>query len=273
MTSMRMLILLFLLHQLSQIGAFCTKINRFHYAPPVDRVRAISLSSATTTTTIATGNGCPITAIKAKFGSLKSYITKQKLKSISIVLLVLLGSILLPGKFHKANAAIMNNMNIKGWDLYGRIPHDEWIFNMWTLTDPNLLKRSFVEVIVNELPDVFINMKQRRRFNELVTILSGFGYFAAAIMIVTVLYRSAIQTYQRRVEREDSIRGYKLPTSAISKKAKKKGKQLDGMEEGWVDMELNAEDDNGSSKKNNDDDDDDDDSDTSKKGKKKNDDE
>ena len=268
MSSLRLCLLLFVLHLLTQAGAFRSKLYHYRCISSVDRVSKLSLPSTTT----ATSSGCPITAIKNKFSSVKSFVSNKNYKTTAIILIVLLGSIFLPGKFHRVNAAIMNNVNIKGWDLYGRIPHDDWIFNMWTLTDPNLLKRSFAEVIVNELPDVIINMKQRRRFNELITISSGFGYFAVAVMIVTVLYRSAIQTYQRRVEREDSIRGYKLPTSAISKKAKKKGKQLDGMDDGWVDMELNADDENENNKKNDDDNDDDDDSD-SKKNRKKNDDE
>ncbi len=33
------------------------------------------------------------------------------------------------------------------WDLYGRVPFDDWMFSTWTLTDPNLLKRSFVECV------------------------------------------------------------------------------------------------------------------------------
>jgi hypothetical protein len=264
---MYLCILLFPLILLPQTDAFCAKLNRNRCISSV--VSNHRLSSTITTASTTNSNGCPITAMKNKFASIKSFMSEKKIKTISLVFVVLLGSILLPGKFHKVNAAIMNNIKIKGWDLYGRIPHDDWIFNMWTLTDPNLLKRSFVEVIVHELPDVIINMKERRRFNELVTILSGFGYFAVAVMIVTVLYRSAIQTYQRRVEREDSIRGYKLPTSAVSKKAKKKGKQLDGMDEGWVDMELNADDDNENNNKNDDDDDDDDDDiDNRKKNRK-----
>lgn len=34
-----------------------------------------------------------------------------------------------------------------GWDLYGRVPYDDWLFSTWTLSDPNLLKRSFVEAV------------------------------------------------------------------------------------------------------------------------------
>ena len=32
-------------------------------------------------------------------------------------------------------------------DLYGRVPYDDWLFANWRLTDPNLLKRSFVECV------------------------------------------------------------------------------------------------------------------------------
>jgi len=34
-----------------------------------------------------------------------------------------------------------------GWDLYGRVPYDDWLFSTWALSDPNLLKRSFVEAV------------------------------------------------------------------------------------------------------------------------------
>lgn len=34
------------------------------------------------------------------------------------------------------------------WDLYGRVPHDDWLFTTSRLVEPNLLRRSFVEVVI-----------------------------------------------------------------------------------------------------------------------------
>jgi hypothetical protein len=34
-----------------------------------------------------------------------------------------------------------------GWDNFGRVPHDDWLFTNYRLTNPNILKRSFVEVV------------------------------------------------------------------------------------------------------------------------------
>jgi cbb3-type cytochrome oxidase subunit 3 len=36
---------------------------------------------------------------------------------------------------------------ISGWDLYGRVPYDDFLFSSWRLTDPNILKRSFAEAV------------------------------------------------------------------------------------------------------------------------------
>jgi len=143
-----------------------------------------------------------------------------------------------------------------GWDLFGRVPYDDWMFSNWVLTDPNLLKRSFVEAITDEIPDVLVNMNRRRRINEVAQVISGFGLFAVGIVVVTVLYRGAMSSYRQRVEREDAVRGYRLPTSAVSKKAPKKGRQIEGQDEGWIDMESSEADDNNDDKDDDKDDDD-----------------
>jgi hypothetical protein len=33
------------------------------------------------------------------------------------------------------------------WDLYGRVPHDDWLFSTRRLASPDLLKRSFPEMV------------------------------------------------------------------------------------------------------------------------------
>ena len=131
---------------------------------------------------------------------------------------------------------------IKGWDLYGRVPNDDWLFSTRSLTDPNLLKRSFVETIVQELPDVLGNFKRRKRINELMSTVSGLGYFALTMALVGLLYKSAMAANLRRSQAEEAS-GRGFSASAISKKAARKGKKIDGMEDGWVDMEEDADDD------------------------------
>lgn len=49
-----------------------------------------------------------------------------------------------------AVAAISNPASkgtIKGWDLFGRVPNDDWLFSTGRLVNPNLLKRSFPEAV------------------------------------------------------------------------------------------------------------------------------
>lgn len=45
------------------------------------------------------------------------------------------------------------------------------------------------------------------------------------------------------ISREDKLRGFSTPVSAISKKSAKKGKQIEGMDDGWIDMEQYDDDD------------------------------
>ena len=46
-----------------------------------------------------------------------------------------------------SNTKIANAANSNVWDMYGRVPYDDWLFTTSRLADPNLLKRSFVEVV------------------------------------------------------------------------------------------------------------------------------
>ena len=75
------------------------------------------------------------------------------LKTISIkwtnTLLVSLSGILMlrPKLAWASIASIKKFQNVDGYDLYGRVPLDDWLFSTWRLTDPNLLKRSYVECV------------------------------------------------------------------------------------------------------------------------------
>ena len=127
---------------------------------------------------------------------------------------------------------------IKGYDLYGRMPYDEWLFATSRLVDPNLLKRSYPEIIVQELPYVLSNFKKRKALNELIVVAKGFGYFAIGVFVMGVLYKNAVETVRRQGKD-----GGSFSPSAISKKGPRKGRQIEGMEEGWLDMDLTADDD------------------------------
>ena len=133
-------------------------------------------------------------------------------------------------------AVASGGSSIKGWDLYGRVPNDEWLFSNYALTDPDLLKRSFVETVVQELPQVLDNFKRRKRINEIASIASGLGYFALVMVAVGLLYRTAMAANLKRSKIEEDM-GMGFSASAISKKSARKGKKIDGMEDGWVDME------------------------------------
>jgi hypothetical protein len=72
---------------------------------------------------------------------------------------------------------------IKGWDVYGRVPHDDWLFSNWKLTNPNLLKMSLPEALAIEVPIAISNFRRRRRmveFNRTFLTMSGLiiGLFA-----------------------------------------------------------------------------------------------
>ena len=141
----------------------------------------------------------------------------------------------------KNAAAGVSSGGIKGWDLYGRVPNDDFLFSNYHLTDPNLLKRSYVETIMQELPPVLGNFKRRKRISELMSIVSGLGYFALVMAAIGLLYKTAMAANLRRSQAEEEM-GRGFSASAISKKAARKGKKIDGMEDGWVDMEEDDDD-------------------------------
>ena len=65
-------------------------------------------------------------------------------------LTILLSTILLFTKqafAASSTAAYKSSTASNGWDIYGRVPYDDWLFSTWRLTDPNLLRRSYVECV------------------------------------------------------------------------------------------------------------------------------
>jgi hypothetical protein len=47
-----------------------------------------------------------------------------------------------------SNKLIKFQNPVTGWDLYGRMPYDDWLFTNWRLTNPNLLKRTIIETVL-----------------------------------------------------------------------------------------------------------------------------
>jgi len=142
-------------------------------------------------------------------------------------------------------ARAASGVAIRGFDLFGRMPYDDFLFSTSRLVDPNLLKRSFVEAVVQELPDVLGNFKKRKQLSEFSVIFSGLAYFFAGALFISVLYKSALAAGLKR----GIAAGGKFSASAISKKGPRKGKQIEGMDDGWLDMELLADDEDSPDKK------------------------
>jgi hypothetical protein len=69
----------------------------------------------------------------------------------------------------KAVAAAISK-NIYGWDSVGRVPYDDFLFSTRALTDPNLLKRTIVEEVID-------NTSGGR--GAVFTLQSGLDLFAA----------------------------------------------------------------------------------------------
>jgi len=182
---------------------------------------------------------------------LRSWYTKVG----AIVAVVLATLLTAPARARAAASSVISTSNrVKGWDVFGRVPHDDWLFTNWRLTDPDLLKRSIVESVQSELPDVLGNFRRRKRISELSVLGSGMGYLAVAAVLLTFLYKVGMEANLRRISREDKARGFSQPTSARYKKSQKQGIEIKNMGDGWLDMEESVDDD----KKKTDDDDDDD---------------
>lgn len=79
--------------------------------------------------------------IKTRFSAVFSKTLKFTTALFSSLLLLFSG-----GLSSNARAALKSS-NV--YDIYGRMPHDDWLFTSWRLTDPNLLKRSYVECVSN----------------------------------------------------------------------------------------------------------------------------
>ena len=129
------------------------------------------------------------------------------------------------------NAMAANN-NIKGWDLFGRVPHDDWLFSTYRLTNPNILRQSFTEALTTELPTAMYAFRRRKTIQEVTQSLGSVASIMISVLLVGFVYKRANTINKVRARTKG---GY--GTSAVSKKhGRKDGKDIDGME-GWADME------------------------------------
>lgn len=49
--------------------------------------------------------------------------------------------------FTGTTKALAKDLSVTGWDLFGRVPYDNFLFKTSVLTNPNFLKRSFIETV------------------------------------------------------------------------------------------------------------------------------
>ncbi len=101
--------------------------------------------------------------------------------SSTIASIIVIASNLLTFKPAYASSTAIKDVPIKGWDLYGRVPYDDWLFTNEKLLDPNLLRPSIVEAIVSEMPYNNPTWARRRHINIFVggTVLLLIGLCVA----------------------------------------------------------------------------------------------
>jgi hypothetical protein len=110
------------------------------------------------------------------------------------------------GKGSVASAAVGGvKRKVHGIDLYGRMPHDGWLFSTWTLTDPNLLKRSFVETVVSEIPECLGAFERRKAIMELKAFALGGLGFMSFIATLGFLYKLSMRGYKNYLKKSVSI--------------------------------------------------------------------
>lgn len=103
----------------------------------------------------------PMSNIRNAFHDFKAVISRKSFVFLKTIILFLP---IFFGRMKSAFAAAKTN--IKGIDLYGRMPLDDWLFDSWTLTDPNLLKSSIVEAVIVEFSILYICLNAYLNFTD-----------------------------------------------------------------------------------------------------------
>lgn len=81
-------------------------------------------------------------------------------------------------------------------------------------------------------------------------IAKGMVIAALILACFNAIWRFSQELGRRKLQRENALRGFSVPISAIRKGAKQMGKQIDGMDDGWIDMEAYEDSDENSDNKN-----------------------
>lgn len=153
----------------------------------------------------------------------------------SIIITLMISCLGLP---KVALALVTDASKIKGWDIYGRVPNDDWLFSSWRLTDPNLFKRTLAETVKDELPSVFGNFKRRKSIMELMKASKSLAVVAAVLVCGGLAYKNVVDKKMKATRKSDGSPTSRS-TSAIAKAGPTKGAAIDFMGAGWYDMEQN----------------------------------
>eukprot|EP00981_Chlorochromonas_danica_P012213 scaffold4658_cov229-Ochromonas_danica.AAC.4 len=131
----------------NQLPSSSNRLSRLQPLPSLPssvsayRVPSVSHHTAAFSFVVRTSN-----AIASKWSKAKSLLPTG-VKRLARPLLPLLAAIFLGTRTALAAASAALPKRHVGWDLYGRVPYDDWLFKTDRLLDPNLLKRSFVEAV------------------------------------------------------------------------------------------------------------------------------
>eukprot|EP01031_Cornospumella_fuschlensis_P037818 gene37818-45941_t len=149
---------------------------------------------------------------------------KMQYPPILRVLVLAMSTLLMKAKV--SVAAVKSN--IKGWDLYGRVPFDDWLFTTERLIDPNLLKKSYVEAVLNEIPAAYANFQYRRVIGEIMRFVKWGPVLVASIYLLTLLFKNTGKVLAERRALWESVRGFDTPISAARKGQRHKGVAVKG---------------------------------------------
>lgn len=125
----------------------------------------------------------------------------------------------------------------QGWDIYGRVPYDDALFTTAALTEPNLLRRSIVEEVLTEIPDVRDNFKRVKILEGAQKGCVNVVIFLVSFGMIGLLISTGRNQIKKNFQREEALMGVAVPISATYKRRKEaedSGREIGSMD-GWVD--------------------------------------
>lgn len=188
-------------------GSSCTASRYYRAMALPHRSTQISSTLFQSSLTHSNPSTAPFTG-RFKIASALTYLRKlrpgQLIKPLLIVASVVFG---LPFYRWKALAAVADNIVptggvvVKGWDIFGRVPNDDWLFSNQKLLDPDVLKPSFVEAVTREIPYALGHFRRRKTLHYGVMWAQGMVVASAALVLLgflTVLARNEIRKTKER---------------------------------------------------------------------------